>query len=455
MRSSFFGIEMAWRTTELAKAQLDTISHNLANSSREDYTRQEVRVEAMPGYTVPSRFRNEGAGQLGAGARVAEITRQSNTYLNFVLERQQMRFDQASLKNELLGHLEQITNDSELPKQVDAFFTAWQEVANHPENVGIREALLATSKSTLGSFQQCLANYRELTDNINTRLESAVTSTNSLAAQLAGVNKQIALVTGSGQNPNDLMDQRDVLVRKLISLTGGRSLYQPNGTVTVVVHGRPLVQDFDAFKINPVDLPAGDFQWDADGQAVGFDDGTIKTLLAVRDQVDQRGRAPVEELLNDVVARVNQAHQAGFGLDGVTGRNFFEGTTPEDYTINLEASQVAAGNTAAAGDGSNALQIALLNEQVGPLGMNYTAFMNSLLTRLGTLKQGAATNLQTQTAGLENAKANRAEVSGVSTDEEVMKMLQAQHTLQAAARIMNVMDTVLDKVINGMGLVGR
>ncbi len=455
MRSTFFGIEMAWRTTEIAKAQFDTISHNIANASREDYSRQEVRVEAMPAYTTPSRFRGTEAGQMGAGAKVAAIERKVNEYLDFVLSRQQMRYDQATLNDELMGHLEQIANDSHLPKELDAFFTAWQEVANHPENIGMREALLSQGKATLASFQHCLSSYHELNDDLSTRLESATTRMNELALQVAQLNKSIAQVEGSGQSPNDLMDQRDAVVRQLVSLTGARTFRSENGVVNVMLDGRPLVQDFSAYEVQLVDAPTGRFEWTLDGTEMNFDAGQIYTLLAARRTIQDRGIAPVEALINDLVNRVNAVHQTGYGLDGVTGRNFFEGSAPLDYQITLSAAQVAAGASAEAGDGSKALEISQLADQTSPLGRSYTSFLNEMLTRIGTLKQDAETNVQAQSTALEEAKAKRQQVSGVSMDEEVMKLLQAQRTLQAAARVMNVMDAALDRVINGMGLVGR
>jgi flagellar hook-associated protein 1 FlgK len=49
----------------------------------------------------------------------------------------------------------------------------------------------------------------------------------------------------------------------------------------------------------------------------------------------------------------------------------------------------------------------------------------------------------------------RQAVSAVSLDEEMTMMIQYQHAYNAAARNITAVDEMLDKIINGMGVVGR
>jgi len=455
MRSTFFGLEMAWRTVEIAKAQLDTISHNLANASREDYSRQEVTVEASPAYTVPARFGSESPGQMGTGAQIASIERQTNAYLEFLVSQNQMRYEEASVRDELLGHIERITTDAELSTQLDVYFAAWQEVANHPESTGVREALLAMARGTIGGFQQALADLASLETDINEQIKSAVTRVNGLAEQLAEVNRNIALVKGSGQNPNDLMDERDQLVRQLVQLTGASYREQDNGSVLVAVKGHVLVQQFDSYAIEATGSPPTSLAWASDGALLEPTSGELSVLFEQREVLETQGRVPLAQLLDDVVRRTNALHSTGYGLDGITGRDFISGTNAYEYEVAVTASQVAAGADSASGNGQIALDISLLAEEAGPLGQRYSAYLNSYLTGLGALKQNAESSLESRSSALKEAKAKRASSAGVSTDEEVMAMLQAQHTLEAAARVMDAADEILGLIVNNMGVVGR
>jgi len=55
----------------------------------------------------------------------------------------------------------------------------------------------------------------------------------------------------------------------------------------------------------------------------------------------------------------------------------------------------------------------------------------------------------------ESALTRRDSVSSVSLDEEMTNMIKFQHAYNAAARNITMVDEMLDKIINSMGLVGR
>ncbi len=49
----------------------------------------------------------------------------------------------------------------------------------------------------------------------------------------------------------------------------------------------------------------------------------------------------------------------------------------------------------------------------------------------------------------------RQTLSGVSLDEELSYMLKYQYAFQASSKFINIIDSMVDKVVNGMGVVGR
>jgi flagellar hook-associated protein 1 FlgK len=82
-------------------------------------------------------------------------------------------------------------------------------------------------------------------------------------------------------------------------------------------------------------------------------------------------------------------------------------------------------------------------------------FFKGLVGQLGVQGQEAsriAGNEELLTIQIDN---RRQSVSGVSLDEEMSNMIKFQHAYNAAARAMTTFDEMLDKVINGMGVVGR
>ncbi|REB74258.1 flagellar hook-associated protein FlgK, partial [Cutibacterium acnes] len=67
-----------------------------------------------------------------------------------------------------------------------------------------------------------------------------------------------------------------------------------------------------------------------------------------------------------------------------------------------------------------------------------------------------ANKMTSNSATLQQTVDNRRmSVSSVSLDEEMSNMIQFQQAYNASARMVTVMDEMLDKIINGMGVGGR
>ncbi|RDE36287.1 flagellar hook-associated protein FlgK [Parageobacillus thermoglucosidasius] len=190
----------------------------------------------------------------------------------------------------------------------------------------------------------------------------------------------------------------------------------------------------------------------------------------------------------------NEVHKQGYGLNGSNGVAFFDGIDPVQVkgtakTITLSAdindlAKIAAstgdeklGNTGNPGNGNNAINLAnvgsmlLSADTVSLIGTTNTIQIKELNLPLtsGTIQ----TNYQGWIGklGVDGEQANRMKnnsdvlrqsveerrqsVSSVSLDEEMMNMIKFQHAYNAAARQITVIDEMLDKIINGMGIVGR
>jgi flagellar hook-associated protein 1 len=182
----------------------------------------------------------------------------------------------------------------------------------------------------------------------------------------------------------------------------------------------------------------------------------------------------------------NAVHEKGYGLNGETGVSFFDGlgqVKGAAKTIGLSADINDLANIAAStekdkpGNGNNAINLAnvgsmsLSADTVSLIGTANTIQISKLNLPLtsGTVQ----TNYQGWIGklGVDGEQANRMKnnsdvlrqsveerrqsVSSVSLDEEMMNMIKFQHAYNAAARQITVVDEMLDKIINGMGIVGR
>ncbi len=146
-------------------------------------------------------------------------------------------------------------------------------------------------------------------------------------------------------------------------------------------------------------------------------------------------------------------HQAGKGLDGVTGRDLFTGTTARSLAVAVtDPAHVAA---AAAGGGaldeSNADALAALGKGPSSPDAGWRAFVSDV----GARSQAATRRAGAQAVVVSDVMAAREAVSGVDIDEELTNMVMFQRAYEGAARMLTAVDQALDTLINRTGLVGR
>ena len=183
-----------------------------------------------------------------------------------------------------------------------------------------------------------------------------------------------------------------------------------------------------------------------------------------------------------VVKGFNGLHELGYGLDepATAGIPFFRqrwrNFTIDNIRVNPEivndTNKIAASGQYETMDGRNipikgnsdiAHAIAGLRDKIFTFPENLTAlkegttddFFRAVVGDLGVKASDATRKKQNQQDIVDSIDMRRQSVSGVSLDEEMADMIRFQHAYNAAARNITVVDEILDRVINQMGIVGR
>jgi flagellar hook-associated protein 1 FlgK len=109
------------------------------------------------------------------------------------------------------------------------------------------------------------------------------------------------------------------------------------------------------------------------------------------------------------------------------------------------------------GDGSNALAMAKLADATIMLSGKATlsTFYNGMISQLGVESGQALFMTESEGIIMDNLRNWDSSISGVSIDEEVTNLVRYQHSYAAAARVITVIDEILDLITNRMGLAGR
>jgi flagellar hook-associated protein 1 FlgK len=107
------------------------------------------------------------------------------------------------------------------------------------------------------------------------------------------------------------------------------------------------------------------------------------------------------------------------------------------------------------GNGEAAMAIAALRNtavMVGQLG-TFDDYFADAVGRIGLLGEQSNRALETQNLIMKQLKDMRESISGVNVDEELAAMIKYQHGYAAAARFITTVNSMLDTIINRMGVV--
>lgn len=460
------GITIALQAVLAHSQALEIIEHNVANASTPGYRRQSALLAtAVPSPIIASEH-GIGAGQRGGGVTIEKIQRFNLEFFDARYRSVSSEAGNWSAQREVLSQLEPLlaeTSDDGLLPKLDQFWAGWQKLATDPTNTSLRAVLLDDAGSLANALNRRSTQITQLRADQNLVVASQVNNVNALADQVAQLNTEISRVLSVGEQPNDLMDKRDLALDQLSELTGSVSFNQKNGEMMVSVGGHVLVMGHETFKLhtqpNAIDSSVVDVYW-SDNQKLIPPSGKLKGTLEVRDTVLTGQLSGLNMLANGIITQVNALHRTGFGLNNATNMDFFAGSDASDIAVNplLDNASVATSSGAnQAGNSDIANQIAGLKTfkgmQAGTATLN--EFYNAQITDLAVTTQRAANNSYQHGLVSKALGDQRESVVGVSLDEEAADMAKAQKAYQAAARVLTAYDDLLDLVINRMGLVGR
>ncbi|MCU9612985.1 flagellar hook-associated protein FlgK [Caldibacillus lycopersici] len=518
MISTFHGLETAKRGLNAQNAALTTNGNNVANANTAGYTRQKVNTVQ----TQPLTVGGMNQSQIGTGVEVQSIQRVRDQFLDAEYRQENGQLGYYNSLSSSLSQVENILNDTQgngLNSVMDKFWSSMQDLTTNPDNLGVRQVVAANGQMVAETINYYYHSISTVQEDIGKQITSKVDQINSLVSQIDQLNDQIAKVETTGQLPNNLYDQRDVLVDNLSSIvdikvtsvvpnnyakktTGAEGLYQieivqdngasysPQATLiqvdrttgnsianTVSVSGEngetnSLTSPITHLNVGESQITNMNFSGELGGliESYGYQtaDGVSGQIPEILEKLNNLASAFANEF--------NAVHEQGFGLNGETGLAFFElGETGQpaakvikvnsDILNNPSLLAVASGTASSEDFSNNENAVKLTNLQTKnfseyvtnaslPANMqkgNISSYYSSIIGDIGVKVQGANSNLQTAQTLTELANNNRQSVNGVSLDEEMANLVMFQHAYNASARMVSVIDEMLDTIINGLG----
>jgi flagellar hook-associated protein 1 FlgK len=460
MAWTFLGIHTALSGILAQQRAMDATAHNIANAQTPGFRRQEAVLATNQPYPPPGQLAAIGMGQYGTGVQVAMVRRAQDQFLDLharLLDSQLGAWTAASSVMQEVEGIIASESGTDLDALLDRFWDAWQEVSIHPEDSAIRVTLRQETLTLTAAFRDTVTRLRDSQAGIDRVIEGRVQEINNMAAEVAQCNREITAVLAEGNQPNDLLDRRDYLLGQLSEMVGATTLITTDGNIIVNIGGRPLVEGVESFALQSP-LGAGghvDVQW-ADGTAVNITNGELAGLLEMRDTAIPDYLAQLDAIAAGLIARVNELHEAGYGLDNSTGVSFLTGASAADIALDgaivADVRAIAAATALdAPGDGGNALAIAQVRDEILVASQTLNQAFRSLLSQVGSKARDAQERAESLDFARQQVAEQQQSLYGVSLDEEMTNMLQFQHAYNAAARVLTALDEMLVTLIERMG----
>ncbi|MCR4940318.1 MAG: flagellar hook-associated protein FlgK [Treponemataceae bacterium] len=330
MSSSFAGIEMGKRGLMAHSQAINTAGHNISNADTEGYSRQRVELRQYSPLYRPDLERAETAGQIGQGVVAERIARVRDEMLDGRIVAQANQESYWETRESYYAMLEAVYNepaDISVRSNMDKFWESWQELSLFPETKAARQAVVTRGETLAESIRQRHTSLAGIGTLLNSDIEATVTQVNGYAARIAELNTEITKSEAMGDNPNDLYDQRDLLVEKLSKLVNITRDTRDNDEFMVHVDGRILVQGGIArqFDVEPTIDNNGYSKvvWSDTKNPAEISGGKLGALIELRDVDVRHELQSLNTLTMNFMDLVNDIHRNAIGANNVTGLDFF------------------------------------------------------------------------------------------------------------------------------------
>jgi flagellar hook-associated protein 1 len=221
-----------------AQYSLLTTSHNIANADTEGYSRQSTTQAANTAVLT-------GAGYVGQGAHITAVTRTYNSFLQAQVVSTQSSYNAVNTQYTYASQVDELLSSETagLSTSLSDFFTALQDAVSDPSSTSARQSAISAAQTLTSRMQSMGSQLDDEYDAVNEQISSTVDSINSYAQVVADLNEQILKArAATGQEPNDLLDQRDQAVVELSKLIGVTTSEDSNGNYSVyIANGQQLV----------------------------------------------------------------------------------------------------------------------------------------------------------------------------------------------------------------------
>lgn len=213
MSSTFFGLTIASSGLRAANAALNTTGNNVSNVNTEGYSRQEVQTSAANALRVFATY-----GCAGAGVETLAIERVRDQFYDNKYWANETKLGEYDAKVYYCKMIEEYFKDDKktgFKSLFDQIGVTLQEITKNASSTDTKAQFLGAAKALTDYFNNMYGDLQDLQSDVNDEIKIRADQINSIAQDLATVNKQINTIELTGSRANELRDKRDLLIDEL------------------------------------------------------------------------------------------------------------------------------------------------------------------------------------------------------------------------------------------------
>ncbi|HYO84167.1 MAG TPA: flagellar hook-associated protein FlgK [Bryobacteraceae bacterium] len=445
--------------------------NNVTNANTRGYARQTLALSA-------NDF--DPSGGLTGGVSVAGIRSSRDSFAEYGVRRELSLQADAQQDATQLSWIETAVdlNDSAgVSRAMDRLFKTFQSWTIAPNSLSEKENVLAAAGDLAISFNRTAQSLEQLAEETKLQIGETVDEINNLTALVRNYNHDRR---NGGATDAGLEARIYNTLEELSELANVKAVWLEDGTVTVLAAGEaPLVVGEQTFELKldfvhadstptyPDALPAAKLTGAAGNDVTGFlNSGKLGALLRLRNQTlpgylgstDNEG--DLNRLARQFADRVNTIMADGRPAPA-SGHHMFEyGSTPVTAAATLRVRDAMTPAVLSASDPSS--NPAVVNGKASRLadlarptanadkidGLSYMSWFGKLSAQAGRHLDEARQEAESRSLTVAQAQSVRDKLSGVSLDEEALKLVELQRAYQANARVVTVLDELTQITIN-------
>jgi flagellar hook-associated protein 1 FlgK len=447
-------LSIATQALEAQEAAISVTGNNIANATTPGYSRETVVLSE----TAPTQ---QDGVLIGGGVTLQGYASVRDQLLNLQIQAQTSQQSSANAQASSLQTVQTLfsTGDSGLNSDLSTFFTSVSSLSASPASTADRLSVISAGQSLASQFNQTADGLTSEQASLNQQVTADVSQINQITSQIAALNPQLAQLTAQGQDGGTVEDQLGQLELKLSTLTNISVTQSPEGDTVSTGTGTLLVNAGQSYSLQTSTGANGMQQVeDANGTDITavITGGDLGGTIQARDTAIPGLLGQLDTLANQFATAINTAQASGYDQNGNAGAalftvsSTFTGSAASIQMATTAPSAIAASSDGSSGSNGNVANLSAVQSAAIASGASPTDAVSNLIYQVGTLTANANAESTAITTSLSQLNQQLSSVSGVSTDEESANLLRYQQAYQAAAQIVNTINSLFTTTMDMM-----